>query len=335
MQTQSALSRDHVLVGCPRCGADDAVGRYQLVVSSIVTCRRCRMSYVSPRVSSSLIERKLQLWAEQDVIDPERLRIAFEPASVAYYARFLGWLTEGMRLPGRRLLDIGCGTGGFLAVARSATWQGQGIEIGCASARFASETLGLSVMQGTLYQFEAPAQSYDAMSMIEVIEHLERPVDALRIARELLRPDGVLLVTTPNFDSLYRRLFGSRWWVVNCEDEHIVLFSRASLVGMLEENGFEVVTQRVCGIDILGMLREGRLYLGGRQRAPSAPAAAADGYYQARSTKNVVKNLLGRLGVLQLVRWLLRAMDATYTWRFSPTRDWGEQLVVVARRKAG
>ena len=330
-----AAAPDYVAVRCPRCGADAVSVRYKLVVSSIVTCRACSMSYVSPRVGSDLVERKLQAWAEQDVVDPERLRIAFDPASIAYYARFLGWLTKNLRLPGRRLLDVGCGTGGFLSVARAAGWDGRGIELGRASAHYAAATLGLAVTQGTLYRFDAPAQSYDAISMIEVIEHLERPVDALGIAHDLLKPGGALLITTPNFDSLYRRLFGGRWWVINCEDEHIVLFSRTTLVGMLEENGFEVVLERVCGIDILGLLRESRRYLAGRQRALSDATAAADGYYQARSTKTLVKNLLGKLGVLRLVRWLLHAMDMTYSWRLSPTRNWGEQLVVVARRKAG
>ena len=334
MQISSAVSADHVHVHCPRCGADDAAARFRLVVSHVVTCRHCGMHYVQPRVSSDLIERKLQMWAEQDVLDPERLRIAFEPASVAYYGRFLGTLTRCMRLPGRRLLDVGCGTGGFLAVARDAGWQGQGIEIGRASARYASQTMNLNVTQGTLYGFEAPAQRFDAVAMIEVIEHLEHPAMALSIARRMLAPDGALLVTTPNFDSLYRRLFGNRWWVINCEDEHIVLFSRTTLVAMLEENGFEVVSRQVCGIDLLGMLREARLRLRGRQRAPDQAGAAAEGYYEARSSKNLVKGLLRRIGVLGAVRALLRAADATYTMRFSPTRDWGEQLVVVARRKA-
>lgn len=334
MQSAAALPPDHVHVCCPRCGADRAAPRLKLVLTGIVTCRDCGMSYVEPRVSSALIERKLQVWAEQDVVDPERLRVAFEPASVAYYARFLGWMTRHVVLSGRRLLDVGCGTGGFLAVARDAGWHGSGVEIGRASARYASETLGLDVAQGTLYQLVPAREKFDAVSMIEVIEHLERPAEALAIVRETLKPEGVLLVTTPNFDSLYRRLFGSRWWVINCEDEHIVLFNRATLVAMLEENGFAVVDQRVCGIDVLGLLRETRLRLRGGVAAPGVAKVATEGYYEARSAKNLVKALLGRIGLLWVARALLRAADATYTMRFSPTRDWGEQLVVVARRKA-
>mgnify|MGYP000874339930 CR=1 FL=1 len=321
----------HVL--CPRCGADDARFRYRLDVSSIVSCRACGLCYVEPRVSSVDLQRKLQQWAEQDVVDDERLRSAFEPGALEYYARFLAWMTRYARGPGRRLLDIGCSTGAFLSVARKAGWQAQGVEIGRASATYARDVLGLDVQHGTLYEVDAPPASCDGVAMIEVIEHLEHPRLALDCVRRLLKPDGVLLVTTPNFDSLYRRLFGSRWWVINCEDEHIVLFNLATLVGMLDDAGFEVVFRHIRGVDVMGLLREARR---GRLReipalAPSG--AAVRGYYEARSAKARVKALLGSFGILRLTRSLFRALDHSYAWRASPTHAWGEQLVVVARRR--
>lgn len=322
----------YVHVNCPRCGADDAALRYRLNVSSIVTCRICGLSYVDPRVSGPDIERKLQLWAEQDVVDDERLRTAFEPGALEYHARFLAWLSRHARLPGRRLLDIGCSTGAFLKVARDAGWQTQGLEIGIASARYAREILGLEVSRGSIYDFEAPAGSYDAMAMIEVIEHLEQPRLALSQAHRLLKPDGLLLVTTPNFDSLYRRLFGNRWWVINCEDEHIVLYTLDTLAAMLEECGFEVVHRHVRGIDSLGMAREMRdRFLGGAKN-PSHPGAAVGGYYESRAAKTRIKNALRKMGILNATRWLLRGLDTTYSWRGSPTFAWGEQLVTIARR---
>lgn len=325
---------EYVHVVCPQCGADMPEHRLALVVSAIVTCRRCGQSYVAPRVSSAHIAHKLQLWAEQDVVDPERLNLIGDPSSIAYYARFLAWVERAMALPGRTILDVGCGTGAFLQVARSAGWSVRGVEIGRASADYAATRLGLDVSQGSFYPFVAPDGSFDALTMIEVIEHLEHPSQALDKARTLLRPGGVLLVTTPNVDSLYRRLCGNRWWVINCEDEHIVLFNRRTLSAMLESHGFEVVEVRVCGVDWLGLMREAvrRLRMGPPGPAMSAGGAVA-GYYEARSTKSMVKRMLARTGLLRLVRLMLRATDRTYAWRWSPTRDWGEQLVVLARRR--
>jgi hypothetical protein len=150
-----------------------------------------------------------------------------------------------------------------------------------------------------------------------------------RIAR-LLRPDGLLLVTTPNFDSLYRRLFGNRWWVVNCEDEHIVLFNRATLEGLLRENGFEVVFLRMRGLDVLGLAREAERALAATP--PRLAASEADGYYTQRESITRAKALLAKIGVLGAAKSVLRGLDRTYTWRASPTHAWGEQLVVIARR---
>ena len=329
----SSAEAKYVHILCPRCGADDARFRYRLEVSSIVSCRACGQSYVDPRVSSVDLERKLQQWAEQDVVDDERLCSAFEPGSLQYYARFLTWMTRYASGPGRRLLDIGCSTGAFLTVAREAGWQVQGVEIGRASATYARDVLGLDVRRGSLYEVDAPPSSFDGVAMIEVIEHLEHPRLALDRVRRLLKPDGVLLVTTPNFDSLYRRLFGSRWWVINCEDEHIVLFNLTTLVGMLDDAGFDVLFRHIRGVDFMGLLREAKRGRLGAVPALSPPGAAVKGYYEARSAKARVKALLGSVGILKLTRSLLRGLDHSYAWRASPTHAWGEQLVVVARRR--
>jgi 2-polyprenyl-3-methyl-5-hydroxy-6-metoxy-1,4-benzoquinol methylase len=325
-----------VHVACPRCGADDAGHRLDLAQSAIVSCRPCGMSYVNPRVAPAHIHQKLQAWAEQDVVDEERLRIAFEAGNLAHYGRLLDALAAQARGPGRTLLDVGCSTGAFLTVARDAGWDARGLEIGAASAAYARDTLKLDVRRGSLYEFDAPEASLDAVALLEVIEHLEHPADAVRRIARLLRPDGLLLVTTPNFDSLYRRLFGNRWWVVNCEDEHIVLFNLATLEGLLRENGFEIEFRRIRGLDLLGLARQakGALFASASASAPTSAASEAAGYYTQRASITRAKLLLSMIGALGAAKSVLRGLDRTYTWGASPTYAWGEQLVVIARRAA-
>lgn len=327
--SQGAMRFEHVF--CPRCAADDSRLVLKLAIAEMVTCQRCGMSYVCPRAANEVLQQKLQSWAEQDVVDEERLRNAFEPGTQLYYSRFLDCLGRNVRSSGRRLLDLGCSTGAFLSVARDAGWAVSGIEIGAASAGYAREVLGLDVQRGSMFDLDSPSASWDAIALIEVIEHLEHPRRALDRALSLLKPGGALLVTTPNFDSLYRRLFGNRWWVVNCEDEHIVLFNLESLAGMLEDAGFEVVFRHIQGIDTLGLMREMRQSLGLRSKFKTATNDAAGGYYESRSAKGRIKALLSRMGALSLARSISRGLDRTYGWRWSPTYAWGEQLVVVAR----
>ena len=327
-----AQAGERVAVACPRCARDEPRLRYRLDRSSIVTCGACGLSYVSPRAGAEEMEARLQEWAEQDVVDEARLRAAFGEGNLSHYRRLLRHLERHSPGAGRRLLDVGCATGAFLTVAREAGWRVSGLEIGRASRDYASGTLGLDVQRRSIYEFEPPAAAYDAVAFLEVIEHLERPVEALRRIHRMLSPGGLLLLTTPNYDSLYRRLFGARWWVVNCEDEHIVLFNRDSLAGMLRDAGFEPLEERIRGIDLPGLARETARTLRG---APSAPTqeAGAQGYYEARDARARLKSIFGRVGLLATARALLRGLDRTFAWRWSPTHAWGEQLVTVARRK--
>lgn len=320
-------------VNCPNCGDDNTNHCYKLVNSNIVTCKNCELSYVNPRVPEAYVEYILQQWAKEDVVDDARLKIAFESASLEYYGRFISAIECKAILPEKKILDVGCSTGAFLSVARDKGWDTFGLELGEASADYARKKLGLNVTQGTLYEANIAADSLDAISFIEVIEHLTNPLSALKHFHGWLKPDGLLLVTTPNFNSLYRRLFGNRWWVINCEDEHIVLFTLSSLTQMLEDSGFTVEYQYIQGLDVQGMINEFKRKVKRTQKQTGAQDSAVNDYYEARSNKVGLKILLEKLGLLKLVRWSLRTFYKTFTWRWSPFKEWGEQLVIVARRK--
>ena len=319
-------------VSCPVCDTELYRKRFSLHLGDMVACESCGTNYVTPRMPSHILQEKLQVWAEQDVVDEGRLRVGFEPASLEYYRRFLHWAQPFVRTEKRRLLDIGCGTGAFLTVARDQGWQVRGVEVGIASSQYARSALNLDVLPGSIHDVLLTPQGFDFVAAIEVIEHLENPPQLVERIQELLVPGGLLLITTPNFDSLYRRLFGKRWWVVNCEDEHIVLFTMDTLGALLEARGFEIVLRRIQGIDILGLIREVRKGNTANTQVET-PHDALHGYYEGRATKARVKLLLRKLGVLRLSRSVMRGLTLLFSWRWSPLYGFGEQLVIVARKK--
>jgi SAM-dependent methyltransferase len=122
--------------------------------------------------------------------------------SAPVYGRWLGEIAS--RLPGGRgrILDVGCALGTFLAIARDHGFEPHGVEISQFASSFAREQRGLDVFTGDLENFGAPPGTFDVVTFWDAIEHVTHPVENLKTARRLLRPGGLLLVTTDNFDCL-------------------------------------------------------------------------------------------------------------------------------------
>jgi 2-polyprenyl-3-methyl-5-hydroxy-6-metoxy-1,4-benzoquinol methylase len=278
-----------------------------------------------------VIQASLQAWAELDVIDEERIRIAFEPNTLELYRRYAEWIEKFRQSNHRSLLDVGCSTGALLKVFRNEGWEVQGIEYGKASAAYATNQLGLNVFRGSLYDFPCAPESIDVVAFTEVIEHLESPKIALEKIHTWLKPEGLIFITTPNFNSLYRLKFGARWWVINCEQEHIMFFTPDSLKRLLEMCGFTVVFEHIRGIDVVGMLNQLRNSAHTNKNEDSQQASQ-DGYYVARSGKEKFKKLLYRFGILKFARHLLRGLDFLFSKKWSPFYSWGEQLIVIAKK---
>jgi SAM-dependent methyltransferase len=135
-----------------------------------------------------------------------------------------------------RVLDVGCGSGRMaLALQRALPWHVTGIEQDRAAAE-AAATQGLDVHVGTLEDFE-PDERFDVVLLIHVLEHMPDPLPSLLRARELLRPDGRLVVALPNAGSIERRAFRRHWdgWDI---PRHVHHFDRRSLRNTLEQAGF-------------------------------------------------------------------------------------------------
>lgn len=141
---------------------------------------------------------------------------------------------------GQRLLDVGCGNGGFLRVARTFGYAAAGIEFDPRAAQVARQQ-GFDVFEGDVAQARVPAGSLDQVTLRHVIEHLYRPVEALRHMHAWLRPGGRIWLQTPNVDSRGAQRYGADWRGLE-PPRHLVLFNPASLRRALERAGFERCT---------------------------------------------------------------------------------------------
>jgi len=135
-----------------------------------------------------------------------------------------------------RLLDIGAAKGSFIKFAKDRGWQVAGVEL----SEYAAEQgrkQGLDIRTGTVESAGFSDGSFDAITMFDVIEHLQYPADTLKKIKELLAPGGVIVINTPDSGSVWAKAFGPKWHSL-IPPEHLILFNDKSLRIILEKGGF-------------------------------------------------------------------------------------------------
>jgi 2-polyprenyl-3-methyl-5-hydroxy-6-metoxy-1,4-benzoquinol methylase len=235
---------------CPLCHGDD----YGVLIADardrvsrkpgafqVQACRTCGLAVTRPRPTA----QHLPFFYDQVYSGRGAARARTAQAGAigmlvaAYRLRAVG---RFRRLgPGQRLLDVGCGYGAFAAhAARETGCEVTGIDVdaGCLSA--AMDPTRVRYVAGTLAVLEGERGRFDAVTFFESLEHHAEPVQALRTARELLKPGGVCVVEVPNFDGFWRKVFGG-WWLPLLVPQHLAHFTPATLRATLSAAGFDVL----------------------------------------------------------------------------------------------
>lgn len=134
--------------------------------------------------------------------------------------------------PGARALDVGCASGFFVDYLNRRGWQAEGIELSQAAAGFGIDELGLTIHVQDFLDFQ-PSEPYDFISLWASIEHLRSPLQAMRKISAMLRPGGMLVLSTCRWGLLSRSL-GPSWRFLNVP-EHLFYFSRSNLVHLARQ----------------------------------------------------------------------------------------------------
>ncbi len=155
------------------------------------------------------------------------------PVDVAYR-----YLPRRPASTAKRVLDIGCGNGAWLEIARDAGWDAAGVEPDDVS-REQARAHGFDV-RGTMADWLAEPESFDHVTMSHVIEHVHDPLKLLRDSLTLLRPGGGIFIDTPNIDALGHQLYGPHWRGLE-PPRHLILFNRTSLSEAVSRSGFQAI----------------------------------------------------------------------------------------------
>jgi SAM-dependent methyltransferase len=204
----------------------------------IVECRHCGLVYANPRWPAAMVMDAYSAVEDETYVEE---RLGRELTFRHHLKRLEGIIGPAQ---GRSLLDVGAYIGVFVEMAAAAGWRAQGVEPSEWAAGEARRR-GLDVRVGTLDSAGFQEETFDVVTLWDVIEHLADPLAELRRARQLLRPGGWLVVHTMDIDAPISRLMGRRWpWLM---DMHLYYFNRRTLGWMLEKCGYQVVWQGAQG----------------------------------------------------------------------------------------
>jgi SAM-dependent methyltransferase len=140
-------------------------------------------------------------------------------------------------LTDKKIIEVGCGRGEFLSILDQLPVEAHGIEFSEDSVRHCRDA-GLQVSRGYPDGSSGgiPGAPFDAFFLLMFLEHMPDPCASLRVIRDQLAPGGIGLVEVPNFDMMVRECLFSEFI-----SDHLMYFSRDTLISTLRWNGFDVI----------------------------------------------------------------------------------------------
>ena len=225
-------------INCPICEEDKAERLFDKDALSVVVCKRCRLRYVNPRINRQTLEAAYT----ETYYPPDKVeRIRTDSMEWLQMTERLTELEKQHRSKGR-LLDVGCGIGTFLSLARERGWEPHGIDPSKSGSTFAQEKYKLDVRCADIFEADFPSAHFDAIVLYHVLEHISELNPFLSELRRVLQPEtGTLVIEVPNGESLQSRLQKADWPYVHPHD-HLYYFSAHSLPKLLRKHGFHNVT---------------------------------------------------------------------------------------------
>jgi 2-polyprenyl-3-methyl-5-hydroxy-6-metoxy-1,4-benzoquinol methylase len=217
-------------VACNLCQSTQTRPFAQRGGMQVVQCVQCGLVYVNPRLDPEHVYQHYN----SDRSSRTSYYLEVEVADRRTFAEVLD-LAARLALQRGKLLDIGPNIGTCLTLARDRGWDSYGIEINDDAARYCREQRRLNVISGALDEHTYAANSFDVVLMGDVIEHLGDPLALMAIVQRILKPGGVVIISTPNVAGWAARLMQIK------PEEHLYYFAPDTIAALLRKVGLEVV----------------------------------------------------------------------------------------------
>lgn len=223
-------------VNCNLCGATDERLLFLKDGFRIVRCNSCGLIFVNPRPGQEYL---------QEIYSGDYYRMSsggsegyrdYEADRQSYIANFgkLLRIIENYKDKGK-LLDVGCALGFLLEEARARGWDAYGTELSEYAVKKAQER-GLRVFSGDILAAGFKNNFFDVITCLGTIEHLPDPAAAVKKISQILKGDGLFVISTPDAGGFV----GGRRFQYKPK-EHLYYFTRETIIKILQQEGFEIL----------------------------------------------------------------------------------------------
>lgn len=264
---------------CDFCGGQSVSARYDFGRHRILRCASCTFMWLDPQPDAKDLhevygehyysnERFFEggdetIYGYHDYASERFLKQQDHQRIVDKIVALLGGEDGRTRIDGQpdRLLDVGCGFGYLLDVAQDRGFAVEGIDYNRPAIDWIAGKYRFPAVCGDFMAYEGAM--CDVVTMMDVIEHLPQPLDALAKVASLTRPGGIFALSTMDSDSIVSRLLGQRLEDFRRTREHLYFFNRKTIRASLERAGFEVLRIDSYGLTIRmeALARRARLAL--------------------------------------------------------------------------
>jgi len=203
----------------------------ETLVDQVVKCKKCGLIYITPRIKDELIIKGYSGGSDETFVSQAKGR-------EMTFAKSMKLIDEYYPSKGK-ILDIGTAGGSFLYAAKNDGWDVYGVEPNKWMADWGRKHYGINIKPGTIFDHHFPDNSFDVVTLWDVLEHVPDPSKLLTEINRILKKDGILVVNYPDIGSWIARLLRRKWMFLL--SVHLYYFTPRTVRKILEKKHFKVL----------------------------------------------------------------------------------------------
>ncbi len=279
---------------CPLCNSLEAKELKKYLAHNLVKCVKCNFVFAKTVPSKEILVKHYDAYGRNDYLSP---------ITIKRYNELLDKF-ENFRKT-NRLLDVGCGIGYFLEIAKNRGWEVYGNEF-TKEAMLICQKKGINMSFGELSEEMFPENFFDVITSFEVIEHLSFPIKDLNLMMKYLRKAGGMYITTPNFNSINRYYLKNKWNIISYP-EHLSYFTKSTINKAIRRIGIKKVFLKTQGFSLTRL----KISLGKSKQSIISKSSddekirkILEGSFLRRFTKHCINFILNFFGVGDTIKTL-------------------------------